>query len=68
MKIRSLCVFCGSSPGLDSIYGDKTKELGEYLASNSIALVYGGGAAGLMGLLAESVMTNGGHVTELFQN
>lgn len=62
MKIKSICVFCGSSFGNDKRYNEKTKVFGEYLAEKRISLIYGGGAAGLMGVLAGSVLDNGGYV------
>ena len=63
MKIKSICVFCGSSFGNSDLYRIKTEELGRYIAEQNIRLVYGGGGVGLMGVLAETVMNNGGKVT-----
>lgn len=60
---RSICVFCGSADGLDHIYYDAALELGKQLAKNGIRLVYGAGRTGLMGVLAQSVLENGGDVT-----
>lgn len=72
MEISSICVFCGSSSGESEIYAEKTIELGRYLASENIRLIYGGGSAGLMGKLANAVMQSGGKVTgiipELIKN
>ena len=62
MKINSLCVFCGSSFGNDSVYRKKAEELGRLLAERRIQLVYGGGSVGLMGALASSVISSGGRV------
>jgi uncharacterized protein (TIGR00730 family) len=61
--MKKICVFCGSNRGTDPAYSQCALYLGEYLAANSIALVYGGGNIGLMGLLSTTVMANGGHVT-----
>ncbi len=63
MQIKSLCVFCGSSFGTDEIYSRKTIELAQIISGSGINLVYGGGGVGLMGLLAESVISGGGMVT-----
>jgi uncharacterized protein (TIGR00730 family) len=60
---RSICVFCGSADGLDQVYYDAALELGKQLAKNGIRLVYGAGRTGLMGVLAQSVLENGGDVT-----
>jgi uncharacterized protein (TIGR00730 family) len=58
--VRRLCVFCGSSPGARPVYGEAAEELGRLLAGEGIQLVYGGGAVGLMGRLADAVMAAGG--------
>lgn len=61
-EIKSLCVYCGSSMNVDDDFKDAAKKMGEILAKNKIRLVYGGGKAGLMGIIADSVMQNGGEV------
>ena len=60
--LRSLCVFCGSSPGSDPVYREGAVALGRALAARRTALVYGGGNVGLMGTLSETVMQAGGEV------
>lgn len=60
--IKSICVYCGSSHGLDPVYKKAAIDLGKALAVNDISLVYGGGKIGLMGELADSVLQNGGKV------
>ena len=62
-KTPFLCVFCGSSTGIHSRYADITRRLGEILVQQGFGLVYGGGNIGLMGLLATTVLENGGKVT-----
>ncbi|EKD89050.1 MAG: hypothetical protein ACD_34C00220G0003 [uncultured bacterium] len=59
---RSICVFCGSADGLDQVYYDAAIEMGKQLAIQGIRLVYGAGRTGLMGVLAQSVLKNGGEV------
>jgi uncharacterized protein (TIGR00730 family) len=59
---RSICVFCGSADGLNQVYYDAAMEMGRQLASKGIRLVYGAGRTGLMGVLAQSVLQNGGEV------
>jgi uncharacterized protein (TIGR00730 family) len=61
-RIRSLCVYCGSSGAVDQKYRAAAVELGEALARARIELVYGGGRVGLMGLLADAVLAGGGRV------
>ena len=60
--IRSICVYCGSSPGNDPSYLAAARDFGRILAEHRIDLVYGGGSRGLMGALATSVHDNGGRV------
>jgi uncharacterized protein (TIGR00730 family) len=62
-RIRSICVYCGSSAGSDSVYVEAARSFGRELAAAKIGLVYGGGGTGLMGALARSVLDNGGFVT-----
>ena len=62
-SLTSICVYCGSSEGGDPVYADAAAALGRAMGSASIGLVYGGGSIGLMGIVARSVMTAGGHVT-----
>lgn len=61
--LRRVCVFCASSPGVDPAISDATVELGRLLAERDLELVYGGGAVGLMGLIADTVLDAGGRVT-----
>jgi uncharacterized protein (TIGR00730 family) len=61
-NIRRLCVYCGSSAAVDRQYREAATELGACLAAAGIALVYGGGRVGLMGLLADAALGGGGEV------
>ncbi len=58
--IRRLCVFCGSSSGTNPAVAAATDRLGLLLAERDIELVYGGGAVGLMGRIADVVVAAGG--------
>jgi hypothetical protein len=62
-KISNVCVYCGSSPGINPRFVEAATEFGKVLAENNINLVYGGGSFGLMGALATSVLDHGGTVT-----
>lgn len=62
MTLRSICVFCGASPGATPIYQEAAEALGRHLAENGIQLVYGGGAVGLMGIVANAALAAGGEV------
>lgn len=61
-RLKSLCVFCGSSAGGDPRYRAAASRLGTTLAREGVQLVYGGGHLGLMGALAEAVIAGGGRV------
>jgi len=60
--LKSLCVFCGSSAGVAPRHADAARDMGATLARAGVGLVYGGGAVGLMGIVADSVMAAGGTV------
>jgi uncharacterized protein (TIGR00730 family) len=57
-----VCVFCGSSGGTVPEFAAAARCVGELLAANGIVLVYGGGAVGLMGVLADAALAAGGEV------
>jgi uncharacterized protein (TIGR00730 family) len=61
--IRSIAVFCGSHHGSDPRYEAAARAFGELLAREELALVYGGGHVGLMGVLADAALAAGGTVT-----
>ncbi len=60
--IKSICVFCGSSPGADAAYTEAARELGRLMAARNITLVYGGSNIGLMRAIADEVLKHGGKV------
>ena len=62
-KIRTVCVYCGSSPGTDPAFVEGARALGKILAENGVGLVYGGGGEGMMGEVANAVLDHGGTVT-----
>ena len=61
--MKSLCVYCGASPGHSPAYTIAAKQLAVTLVNQDIALVYGGGNVGLMGVIADEVLALGGKVT-----
>src|SRR5262245_38871576 len=62
LALRSICVFCGSSPGLRPQYAEATTHFGRLLGEHRIRLVYCGGNVGLMGVLADAALAAGGEV------
>lgn len=59
----NICVYCGSSDGNNPSVLNSAKDFGKLLAENGIQLVYGGSSLGVMGTLANAVMSGGGKVT-----
>src|SRR5712691_8090721 len=59
-SMQRICVFCGSSLGSSPAYTDAARELGKTIAGAGLALVFGGGSVGLMGILADAVLAAGG--------
>ncbi len=59
-SFSSVGVYCASSPGVDPVFAEAAKSLGSVLARRRIRLVYGGGRVGLMGVLADAVLAEGG--------
>jgi len=62
IKLTSISVFCGSSPGNNDLYYQDAYKLGGYLAENNLKLVYGGAKVGLMGAVADGALSKGGTV------
>lgn len=60
--LNTVGVFLGSSTGTNPAHSDATVALANELVARNITLVYGGGAVGLMGLLADTVLAGGGEV------
>ena len=61
--MKSICVYCGSSSGASEIYAEGARALAQELVKDNIALVYGGGNVGLMGIIASEVIRLGGEAT-----
>lgn len=58
----SLCVYCGSRPGIDPQFAATARAVGVWIGRHGGQLVYGGGKAGLMGVVAEATLEAGGRV------
>ena len=58
--MKRLAVYCGSSPGGEQAFADSARAIGQAMAERGIALVYGGGRLGLMGIVADAVLDAGG--------
>lgn len=60
--MKSICVYCASSLGKHPIYAEVAEELGETLASYGIKTIYGGAKVGIMGKLADGVISAKGEI------
>lgn len=60
--MKSICVYCGSSPGSDPRFLEEAIRGGAQIAQAGLTLVYGGGKVGLMGAVADAALAAGGRV------
>ena len=60
--MKSICVYCGSNAGNRPIYAERAVALGQRIAHEGLALIYGGGNVRLMGLAADAALAAGGEV------
>ena len=61
--MKTICVYCGAAAGNKPEFLVAARDFGRLLAERGIGLVYGGGHVGLMGVVADAVLSGGGHVT-----
>ena len=61
-SVGSICVFCGSSRLAKPEYYRLAEDTGRYLADNGLRIIYGGGASGMMGHLADAALANRGEI------
>lgn len=57
-----ICIYCASSSKIDEVYFEATERLAKILVNSNIQIVYGGGGHGLMGKLADTVLSEGGKI------
>jgi uncharacterized protein (TIGR00730 family) len=62
LQSRAVCVYCASSRAAHPEYREAAFRLGEVLATQGLGIVYGGGARGSMGALADGALSKGGRV------
>lgn len=60
--LQTICVFCGSNRGSRDDYAATAVQLVRYLVAENIGIVYGGGNVGLMGILADTALSEGGRI------
>ena len=57
-----ICVYCSSSAKIDKSYFEATEKLAKEFVKNNVEVVFGGGAIGLMGKLADTIIENKGKI------
>lgn len=62
MRIKSVCIYCGSSLGNRPEYAEQAAVLSRTLVRNGISIVYGGARVGIMGIIADTALAEGGKV------
>ena len=60
--MQRICVYCGHSAGHDAVYAQNAADAGRALAARRIGVVFGGGASGMMGAVADAALAAGGEV------
>ena len=60
--MKNICVYCGSASGTNPEYVESARRVGTILARRGQGLIYGGGRVGLMGVIADAVLSGGGRV------
>ncbi len=61
-SVFSICVYCGSRPGLNPKFAQAARQVGEWIGHKGGRLVYGGGHGGLMGIVADAALATGAEV------
>ncbi len=59
---RRVCIYCGSSFGVNPAHRDAAESFARLLAESGIGIVYGGASVGLMGAVADAALAAGGEV------
>ena len=61
--MKSIAVYCGANAGANAVYAEAARALARAMVERNLALVYGGGNVGLMGVIADEVLRLGGEAT-----
>lgn len=59
----NITIYCASSRRVDKKYFNATIRLAEILLERNVRIIYGGGAVGLMGVLADTYIKHNGKIT-----
>lgn len=61
--IQSVCIYCASSAGIDTVYVKDAEKLGTLLGQRNIHVINGAGSIGLMRIVSDATIKAGGAVT-----
>ncbi len=61
--MKKIAVFCGASSGFDPVYTQEAKKMGKILTEKGISVIFGGGKVGMMGALADEILSLQGDIT-----
>jgi len=65
---KNICVFCGSSDNVPSLYKELAEQCGKWIGNNKHSLIYGGSSRGMMGVVARATKNANGKVVGIFPN
>lgn len=60
--IKRVAIYCGAKSGDNPLFAQGAAQLAAWLAQQGIGIVYGGGHAGLMGVIADAALEHQGEV------
>ena len=63
MTIKKISVFCGAHLGKSPEYKIAAEQIGKLMAEKDLEVIFGGGNVGLMKVVADTAIENGGKVT-----
>jgi TIGR00730 family protein len=63
MTIKKISVFCGAHVGKSPNYKTAAEQIGKLIAEKGLEVIFGGGNVGLMKIVADTAIKNGGTVT-----
>jgi uncharacterized protein (TIGR00730 family) len=66
--MKRVVVYCASSPRIPEVYLEATRSLAGHLVGAGLEIIFGGGATGLMGTLADAALERGGKVLGVMPN
>lgn len=60
--MNKIAIFCGASAGFSAVYAKAATEAGQFFTKNQVSIIFGGGKVGLMGVIADTMLQEGGEV------